>query len=253
MVVNEGGKGLAMKDTAIEWADNTINFHVGCTKVSEGCANCYMFRLEKRFGRDPTAVRKTNWTTIERNLKKWKPSRIFVNSMSDTFHESIGNGEILKMFDLMEKYNQHQYLILTKRIERAEEFFNKYFVIVSDHIWIGTSIESNKQVSRLEALGEIKAKTKFVSFEPLLGFVNIKQINCFDWAIVGGESGYQPREMKFEWADDLIDQLREMNIPIFFKQWGGTKKCKCHGAWGCRLYDHETLDEMPLTTLEAKG
>ena len=132
-----------MKNTAIEWADNTINFYVGCTKVSEGCANCYMYRLEKRFGRDPNVVRKTKWDTIKRNLKNWKPSRIFVNSMSDTFHKSISNSELFEMFSIMWENPQHQYLILTKRIERARDFFKTVHPL-TDNFWIGTSVESEK-------------------------------------------------------------------------------------------------------------
>lgn len=239
-----------MENTSIEWADNTINFYVGCTKVSEGCANCYMFRLEKRWGRDPTTVRRTNWTNIERNLKKWKPSKIFVNSMSDTFHESLTCYEVLCMFEMMEKYPQHQYLILTKRIRRAEEFLNKYYVVVPKNIWIGTSIETKNQIERLEYLREIKARTKFVSFEPLLGFVNLRNPSNeldapFDWAIVGGESGLSPRLPKKEWIEHIIGELQAANVPVFFKQWGGSKKCKCHNAWGCRLFEGRTLDEMP--------
>lgn len=238
-----------MKDTSIEWADNTINFYVGCTKVSEGCANCYMYRLEKRFGRDPSVVRKTNWKTIERNLKKWKPSKIFVNSMSDTFHEHLSDEDIEDMFTMMLLYPQHQYLILTKRIKRAE-FFLKHRQL-PDNFWIGTSIESNKQKVRLEHLGQIKTKIRFVSFEPLLSPIDIKPINCFEWAIVGGESGYKPRLPKEEWVTDLISQLKEMEIPVFFKQWGGSKKCKCCDAWGCRKIDGKTLDEMPIMEIQS--
>lgn len=240
-----------MENTSIEWADNTINFYVGCSKVSEGCANCYMFRMEKRFGRDPTTVRKTKWDAIERNLKKWKPSKIFVNSMSDTFHESLSDEDIQSMFLMMEKYPQHQYLVLTKRIKRAEEFFNKYYVIVPKHIWIGTSVESQSTVDRIDILREIKAKIKFVSFEPVLGYINLRNSRNeldtpFDWAIVGGESGYNPRLPEKEVMEHIIYELRAAHVPTFFKQWGGSTKCKCHNAWGCRLFDGDTLDAMPF-------
>ena len=191
-------------------------------------------------------VRKTNWKTIESNLRNWKPSRIFVNSMSDTFHESIYQEDIESMFDMMKKYPQHQYLILTKRIQRAEVFFHTR--PLTDNFWIGTSIESNKTKHRLEHLGKIKAKVRFVSFEPLLDYVSIEPINCFEWAIVGGESGYNPRLPDPYWIDDLIEQLQRMQIPVFYKQFGGSTKCKCHNAWGCRLHNGKTLDEMPLLT-----
>jgi protein gp37 len=235
-----------MKNTAIEWADNTSNFFIGCTKVSEGCANCYMYRLEKRWGRDPSIVRETNWNTRAQELKKWKPSTIFLNSMSDTFHESITDKKIISMFRIINMIGSHHtYLVLTKRIERAKKFFDKYGLL-PDNFWIGTSIENNKQRKRLEWLGQIKSKIRFVSFEPLLDFINIKPINCFEWAIIGGESGYKPRLPKQEMINDLISQLKEMEIPIFYKQFGGSKKCKCHNAWGCRLWNGQTLDEMPV-------
>jgi protein gp37 len=237
-----------MKDTAIEWAENTINFYVGCTKVSEGCANCYMFRLEKRFGRDPSTVRKTNWKTIESHLKNWKSSRIFVNSMSDTFHESLSYQDIQEMFNMMMKYPKHQYLILTKRIERAEHFFNEYNkeFEIPKNFWIGTSVESDKHWSRLHTLYEIKAEVLFASFEPLLSKIGLDSFDSsLDWAIVGGESGYSPRLPKQEWIDDLIGQLITLDVPVFYKQFGGSKKCKCHNAWGCRLWNGQTLDEMP--------
>lgn len=233
-----------MKNTSIEWADNTINFHIGCTKVSEGCKFCYMYRLEERFGRDPKVVRKTNWKTIESNLKNWKPSRIFVNSMSDTFHESISEQEINTMFRIMQFYPQHTYIILTKRIGRAVAYFkiNK----VPDNVWIGTSIESDKHLDRLDQLRMIEAKTRFVSFEPLLDYVLNFNLKGIQWIIVGGESGTNPRPMKPIWVDNIKIVSDSDKVPFFFKQWGGSKKCSCHNAWGCRVYEGKTWDELPL-------
>jgi len=232
-----------MENTAIEWAEHTINFYIGCSKVSEGCANCYMFRLENRFGRDPTVVRKTKWETIEKNLAKWSPAKIFVNSMSDTFHESLTYQEIDEMFKLMFKYPKHQYLILTKRIGRAQAYAD--ITAFPPNFWIGTSVESQKHIDRINTLCEIPANIHFVSFEPLLGEINLNSTSSFDWAIVGGESGYKPRIPNAVCFSKLIDQLRNENIPVFFKQWGGTSKCKCHGAWGCRNINGKTFDEMP--------
>jgi protein gp37 len=234
-----------MKDTAIEWADNTINFFVGCTKVSSGCTNCYMFRLEKRWGRDPNVVRKTNWATIVSNLKKWNPSIIFVNSMSDTFHENIHTEEIIDMFKIMEQNPQHQFLILTKRIDRAAVFFHTRKV--PENVWMGTSVENQYMRDRISTLKTIDSKIRFVSFEPLLGpIVLYKEDGLIDWAIIGGESGFQPRLPVQDWVENLLRDTKQLGIAVFFKQWGGNKKCECHNAWGCRTINGKTWNEMPI-------
>lgn len=238
-----------MKNTAIEWADNTINFYVGCTKVSEGCKNCYMYRLETRFGRDPTKVRKTNWKTIESNLNKWESSIIFVNSMSDTFHESLSTDDIWSMFRMMQFYQKHTFIVLTKRITRARLMVWSHDISIPDNVWIGTSVESQNHVDRIEELKQIPSKTKFVSFEPLLGKIEC-DLNGIDWAIIGGESDWHPRPMKAEWVDSLFNTCKVMGVKFFFKQWGGSTKCKCHKAWGCRLYKEQTWDERPLMKQE---
>jgi len=232
-----------MKNTAIEWAENTINFYMGCTKVSPGCTNCYMYRLQNRFGKDPTKVIKMKWNNIEKNLKKWKPSRIFVNSMSDTFHKDISDEEINHMFGIMETNDQHEYLVLTKRIERAHGFF--YGKELPDNIWIGTSVESEKYIKRIDFLRSINAKIKFVSFEPLLNYIMNFNLENVQWVIVGGESDPNPRQMKGSWVDNIFDECQSRKIPFFFKQWGGKSKCNCHKAWGCRMYKDKTWDELP--------
>lgn len=234
-----------MKNTAIEWADNTINFFMGCTKVSEGCAKCYMYRLESRFGRDPTKVRKTNWKTIEANLRRWSPSRIFVNSMSDTFHKDISDADIYEMFHIMYENPKHTYIVLTKRIERAVQWFQGSNV--GDHIWIGTSVESEKYLWRINKLRQINAKTRFVSFEPLLSFIDIMNgdLEGIKWVIVGGESDSNPRPMLPIYVEPLLQMCKAKGISFFFKQWGGSSKCKCHNAWGCRILDGKTWDELP--------
>ena len=222
-----------MKDTAIEWADNTINFYMGCTKVSEGCKNCYMYRLMPRFGKDPNFLNQMNFDNIMKNLKKWNPSRIFVNSMSDTFHERLSDYAITEMFTVMLMNPKHQYLILTKRIERAVEYLSKQKL--PNNFWIGTSIENENHIDRIDHLREIKASVRFVSFEPLLGYVMNFNLTGINWVIVGGESDPKPRPMKDVWVANIFDECKARDIPFFFKQWGGSTKCKCHNAWGCRL------------------
>lgn len=232
-----------MKNTNIEWADNTINFFVGCTKVSEGCANCYMYRLENRWGRDPTKLRKTNWVAIDKNLRSWSASKVFVNSMSDTFHKNIPDNEIEEMFNIMKTYSHHTYIVLTKRIERAVRFFQWHEV--PDNVWIGTSIESEKYSWRANELIKIKAKVHFISYEPLIGYVS-SGLNDIQWVIVGGESGSNAREMKEVYVDNIFNECQAKHIPFFFKQWGkGLSKCKCHNAFGCRIYKDKIWDEVP--------
>ena len=235
-----------MKDTAIEWAENTINFFMGCTKVSPGCEKCYMYRLMPRFGRDPYKVNKMNWKNIERNLKKWQPSRIFVNSMSDTFHKDVTDDEINEMFAIMQTHDKHQYLVLTKRIERAYDFF--YGKSLPENIWLGTSVESEKYIKRIQHLQGIDAKVRFISFEPLLNEINGLDLSDIQWVIVGGESDPKPRGTKEKWVNIIHEECKSKSIPFFFKQWGGKSKCKCHKAWGCRLLKGKTWDELPVIT-----
>lgn len=237
-----------MKNTAIEWADNTINFYVGCTKVSEGCKNCYMFRLEERFGRDPKTIRKTNWKSIESNLKNWQSSRIFVNSMSDTFHESLTYEQICEMFHIMLKYPQHQYMILTKRSGRASAIFKEQ--TLPNNFLLGVSVENNNHLDRIDDLLECDGvQNKFLSLEPLVGRVTPdRDLTPIKWVIVGGESDFQnPRLPKPEWIDEIKEWCDFFRIPFFFKQWGGKRKCECHKAWGCRIYKNQTWDELPKT------
>lgn len=233
-----------MKNTAIEWAEHTCNFFIGCTKVSEGCANCYMYRLENRYKRNPFVVRKTNWKMRESELRNLAPSTIFVNSMSDTYHKDISDEDVAAMFAIMAKYNQHTYIILTKRIERARDYFKDKQV--PDNIWIGTSIESEKYIYRKEILVQINAKTRFISFEPLLGKISNLNLDGIQWVIVGGESAYTPRLMPEDYVNPIFDEAKKKGIAFFFKQWGnGMKKCQCHNSYGCRLYKGQVWNELP--------
>ena len=232
-----------MKNSAIEWCENTINWYMGCTKVSEGCKNCYMYRLMKRFGKDPYILNKMNFQNIEKNLQKWQPSKIFVNSMSDTFHDELTFEQIDEMFKLMFNYDKHTYIILTKRILRAKEYFD--ITPCPQNFWIGTSVESEKYMSRIEVLKSIPSGVRFVSFEPLLEKINSLILDGIQWVIVGGESDPNPRPMYEDYAINIFNECQKLGIPYFFKQWGGKTKCKCHNAWGCRIFRGKTWDEYP--------
>lgn len=230
--------------SGIEWTEYTVNFYMGCAKVSEGCDKCYMFRMEKRWGRDPTKLRKTNWANIERKLRRIEPSLIFGNSMTDMFIEELSLEQIKEMFDVMEKYPQHTFQILTKRAYRIPKYCEKYKI--PDNVWLGVSVELTKYLNRIDYLRLSNAKVKFVSFEPLLGNLLDMNLDNIDWVIVGGESDQSaPRETKESWILNILDKCREKGIPFFFKQWGGKTQCKCHKTWGCRILINQTFDEMP--------
>jgi len=231
------------ENTAIEWADNTINFFMGCSKVSKGCENCYMFRALAYTKFNPSQITKTNWFNIEKKLKSWKPSIIFVNSMSDTFHESINNEDEIEMFSIMWSYPQHQFIVLTKRINKAYNYFKKQ--MCPNNVWIGTSIEDRSQLHRLDKLKKIEANIKFLSCEPLLESLGDVDLSGISWVIVGGESDFKnPRPFDIAWAKDLLLQCQELNIPYFFKQTGGRKKIDGH--WGSDLIDGKKYQEMPI-------
>lgn len=232
--------------TGIEWADHTINFFMGCTKVSEGCANCYAERDMKRFGKKFNEIKQTNWDNIKKNLDKWEPGRIFVNSFSDIFEDTIDYDEVDSMNVIMSHYPQHQFLALTKRPHRMAQYTNNgHHPPFSKNVWLGTSIENSKYLDRLDWLKKVSGDNiKFVSFEPLLGPVDKGlDLTGIDWIIIGGESGSKDkiRPMKEIWVMELFEIARLYGCKIFFKQFGGNTRCTCHGAWGCR----KEISEFP--------
>ena len=233
--------------TQIEWAESTINFYWGCTKVSEGCKFCYMYRNSPRYNRDATKVTKLNFDNIEKNLNKWSPRRIFVNSNSDTFHDSLSYENICEMFHLMLKYPKHEYMILTKRSGRMRSIFSQESL--PNNFWLGVSVENQNHVDRIDDLLECDCYNKFLSLEPLLGDVQPdRDLRDIRLAIIGGESYLKNddgRIMKEEWVDKIKEWCDFFEIPFFFKQWGGNSKCNCHNAWGCRLYKGQTWDYIP--------
>jgi protein gp37 len=170
---------------------------------------------------------------------RWKrPQRIFVNSMSDLFHEDVPLDFILRAFDVMRRADWHQYQILTKRAERLEQLDSS--LEWAPHMWMGVSVESESYTFRINHLRRIRALIKFVSLEPLLGPLSNLDLSGIDWAIVGGESGPGARPMHPEWAIDIRDQCRRAGVAFFFKQWGGVNKKRTG-----RVLDGRTWDEMP--------
>ena len=246
---------MATQSSKIEWTESTWNPVRGCTRVSEGCRFCYAERIAARFSGKGLAYEGfaentkagPRWTNevrlvpelLNEPLKWKKPRRIFVNSMSDLFHEKIELAYIQKVFSVMEKAHWHQFQVLTKRSERLLKFSPK--LSWSPNVWMGVSVEDNRVTHRIDALCQTGAQIKFLSLEPLLGALPNLTLEGIDWVIVGGESGPGAREMKEKWVIDIRDQCADAKVPFFFKQWGGKRKSKTG-----RELDKRTYDEMPV-------
>ena len=233
-----------MTKTKIEWTESSWNPITGCDKISDGCLNCYAEKMAFRLKAMGTKGYENGFKVtlqphqLEKPLKIKKPQMIFVNSMSDIFHKDIEDDYILKIFEIMNKAYWHIFQVLTKRPERLKELKNK--INWSNNIWLGTTIESNKYINRVKYIKETEAKIKFISFEPLLNSVKDINLEGINWVIVGGESGSSARIIKKEWIYEIKDKCDKLNIPFFFKQWGGTNKKKSG-----RILDGKIYDEMP--------
>ena len=229
----------------IEWTEVTWNPVTGCTKVSHGCKNCYAERMSRRLhamgvNKYRNAFSVTIHESVLEDPIKWsKPRLVFVNSMSDLFHESVPDWFIEAVFDVMNQASQHTFQVLTKRPARVNQMNGK--ICWSPNIWFGVSIESERWMERLGLLKELSAHTKFLSLEPLLGPLPSLELQGVDWVIVGGESGPRARPIKVEWVREIRDNCIENNVPFFFKQWGGVFKKRTG-----RLLDNRTWDEMPV-------
>ncbi|MBK7867921.1 MAG: phage Gp37/Gp68 family protein [Ignavibacteriales bacterium] len=228
----------------IEWTNDTWNPVTGCDKISSGCKNCYAEKMANRLQLMGQPNYKNGFeltlqpATLEIPLKWKTPRLIFVNSMSDLFHEDVPLDYILKVFRVMNQASWHVFQILTKRHERLLELSDK--LPWSENIWMGVSVESQTYVKRVDYLRRTSAVTKFLSIEPLIGEINKINLEGIDWVIVGGESGPKARELKEEWVTKLRDICFEANVPFFFKQWGGTRKHKTG-----RELQGQFHDEMP--------
>ncbi len=231
-------------NSPIEWTDATWNPVTGCDKISPGCKNCYAERLARRL----QAMGNKNYrngfgVTLQPHMLQhplhWRaPKRIFVNSMSDLFHDEVPLEYIQRVFRVMNQADWHQYQILTKRAERLEELSEQ--LEWSPHIWMGVSVESEKYLSRIDHLRRTSAHIKFLSIEPLLARLGKINLRGIDWVIVGGESGPGARPMQADWVTAIRDQCGRAGVAFFFKQWGGVQKSKTG-----RTLDGRTWDEMP--------
>jgi protein gp37 len=228
----------------IEWTQATWNPVTGCDKVSPGCAHCYAETFAERWRGVPGHPYEQGfdlriWPERLEQPLRWKSLRvIFVNSMSDLFHEAIPNDYIARVFEVMERATQHQFQVLTKRHQRLAELAPE--LPWPENVWAGVSIENKRWVCRADALRAVPAVVRFISAEPLLGPLDGLNLDGIDWLIAGGESGYRHRPVREEWIIELQERCAEESVAFFFKQWGG-RHSKANGR---TLRGHE-WSEMP--------
>lgn len=232
------------KGSSIEWTESTWNPVTGCTKISPGCKHCYAKRMSERL----QAMGQRNYANgfaltlqphaLELPLGWKKPQTIFVNSMSDLFHQDVPLPYIRRVFDVMARAHWHRFQVLTKRAGRLARL--AHGLDWAPNIWMGVSVESERYRGRIDQLRGTGARVRFLSLEPLLGPLPGLDLGGIDWVIVGGESGPRARPMSPEWVADLRDQCLRAGVPFFFKQWGGTNKKKAG-----RLLEGRTWDQMP--------
>ena len=215
--------------TKIEWTNETWNPVTGCTKYSEGCQNCYAEKMTRRLSAMGQEKYKNGFNTVVFHLEELnrdfggKSKMIFVNSMSDTFHDDISKFQISKILEYCSCNRQHIFQILTKRAARVEEFS------YPPNVWLGVTVEMAKYKNRIEYLRKTNARIKFLSCEPLLGDLGELDLRGIDWVIVGGESGKNARPMHPDWVRNIQRQCKEQGVSFFFKQWGEWSPCPIKG------------------------
>ena len=238
--------------SSIEWTESTWNPMTGCTKVSPGCKHCYAERMSLRL----QAMGQPKYANgfklalhehmLEQPLSWKKPQKIFVNSMSDLFHEDAPLDFIHRVFDVMRRASWHTFQVLTKRSRRLLELNPE--IDWPTNVWMGVSVESQGYTFRIEHLRQTDAHVKFLSLEPLLGPLPGLDLRGIDWVIVGGESGPGARPMTEQWVIDIRDQCLAVHVPFFFKQWGGVRKKRAG-----RVLRERTWDQVPALVSSGAG
>ncbi len=258
------------QNSEIEWTDTTWNPSTGCSKISSGCKFCYAATLAKRLKAMGSSRYENefdftiHWDKIEEPLRWRKPRKVFVNSMSDLFHECTDYDFVKQVFGVMSKTPEHQYQVLTKRPDIMRQMLSDMFLEgyeITPNIWLGTSVEGPLVIDRIDELRKIPSFIKFLSCEPLLDDLGVIDLNGIDWVIVGGESGshlwkestrkrralvdyvdgkWTPMKDKIQWVRNIRDQAQSEGASFFFKQWGGnTPKA------GGRSLDDREWSEYP--------
>jgi len=244
-------------NSTIEWTDATWNPVRGCTKISPGCKHCYASTFAERFRGVPGHPYEQGFDLrlvpekLDQPIRWTRSKHIFVNSMSDLFHENVPTEYIARVVEVMKKADWHVYQVLTKRSERMRDQLHRqlFSAAQKNHIWWGVSVEDRKfGLERIDHLRDSPAAVRFLSIEPLLEDLGPLNLTGIAWVIVGGESGPGARPMKPEWVRSIREQCRTATVPFFFKQWGGVRKKRAG-----RLLDGRVHDAMPTTLISAAG
>jgi protein gp37 len=236
--------------SSIEWTEATWNPVTGCSKVSPGCAHCYAETFAERWRGIPGHPYQQGFDLrlwperLDQPLRWKRPRLVFVNSMSDLFHEDIPDTFIQQVFQVMHEASQHTFQILTKRHERLLEVGST--LEWPPNVWMGVSIENRRFVHRADYLRDLDAAVRFISAEPLLGPLDGLNLKRIDWLIAGGESGPGHRNVKADWLVELRDRCVSEDVAFFFKQWGGTRPKS-----GGRVLEGRTWDEFPRLGVRA--
>ena len=232
------------QQSTIEWTDATWNPVTGCSKISPGCKNCYAERMAKRLrAMGQPRYRNGFAVTLQPDVLdaplRWRSTRlIFVNSMSDLFHEEVPVEYVQAVFRTMEAASWHVFQVLTKRADRLEQLAP--WLPWPSNVWMGVSVENADYTRRVRHLQRVPATVRFLSVEPLLGPIPHLPLSGIHWVIAGGESGPHARPVEPAWIRGIRDQCVARKVPFFFKQWGGVRKKRTG-----RMLDHRTWDEMP--------
>jgi len=240
-----------MRKSKIEWTEQTWNPSVGCTKVSAGCQNCYAEIMARRLKAMGTKGYENGFEfslvpeRLEQPLNVKKPTKFFVNSMSDLFHEKIPFTYLDAIFDVIEQTPWHTYQILTKREKIMVEYFKDR--ILPKNVWLGVTVENRRTKQRIDYLRNISATIRFISIEPLLEDIGSLNLENIHWVIVGGESGVKARPMEREWALNIKHECETQNVAFFFKQWGawGSDGIKRNKKENGRELEGQIYDEYP--------
>jgi protein gp37 len=244
-------------NSQIEWTEATWNPVTGCTQVSPGCAHCYAKTFAERFRGVPGHPYEHGFDLMLRPERlaqplQWrKPQLVFVNSMSDLFHEDVPESYIQEVFHVMKQANWHTFQVLTKRSARMADMSSR--LEIPDNVWMGVSVENKRWTTRIDDLRLVAAQTRFLSCEPLLGPLDELNLDGISWVIVGGESGHRARRMQPDWVRGIREQCHHASVAFFFKQWGaydeaGIRRGKKKSG---RVLDSKTWDSLPGIYLEA--
>lgn len=230
-----------MAASSIEWTELTWNPTTGCDKLSAGCKFCYAEIMSRRLQamgvekyREGFAIR-CHEDVLSIPLGWKKPKVVFVNSMSDLFHEAVPLEFIQKVFRVMNQCPQHVFQVLTKRAKRLEVVCDS--LTWTPNIWMGVSVEDERVMWRIDHLRRTPAAIRFLSCEPLIGPLPHMDLSGIHWVIAGGESGANPRSMEAAWVEDILLQCQQADVAFFFKQWGGRNKKAAGRELNGKLYD----------------